>query len=71
MARINILKQIKVSNRWKLVSIPRKDNDNYDGSRYLRADISSNGGNAANAVGPWVDKQPQKYWTLRVERNTI
>jgi integrase len=31
MARINILKRIKVDGRWKMVSIPRrKDNDSYD-----------------------------------------
>jgi len=31
MARVNILKRIKVDGRWKMVSIPRrKDTDNYD-----------------------------------------
>ena len=31
MARVNILKRIKVDGRWKMVSIPRrKDNDSYD-----------------------------------------
>src|SRR5262249_29564547 len=30
MARVNILKQIKVGDQWKLVSIPRKDDDKYD-----------------------------------------
>jgi hypothetical protein len=29
MPRVNILKQIKVDERWKLVSVPRKK-DNYD-----------------------------------------
>ncbi len=30
MARVTILKQIKVDDRWKLVWIPRKDGDKYD-----------------------------------------
>jgi integrase len=31
MARVNILKRIKIDGRWKMVSIPRrKDTDNYD-----------------------------------------
>ena len=30
MARVNILKRIKVDDHWKMVSIPRRKNDNYD-----------------------------------------
>src|SRR5437016_9071324 len=30
MARVNILKRIKVDGHWKMVSIPRRKNDNYD-----------------------------------------
>jgi hypothetical protein len=30
MARINILKRIKIGNEWKSVSVPKKGNDKYD-----------------------------------------
>lgn len=30
MPRVNILKQIKIDDRWKLVSIPRDDDGRYD-----------------------------------------
>src|SRR5436190_7614468 len=30
MACVNILKRIKIDGRWKMVSIPRRQNDNYD-----------------------------------------
>jgi site-specific recombinase XerD len=30
MARVNILKRTKVDGRWKMVSIPRRNNDSYD-----------------------------------------
>jgi hypothetical protein len=30
MARINILKRIKVGDQWKMVSIPKKEDDKYD-----------------------------------------
>ena len=30
MSKVNILKQVKVDGRWKLVSVPRTDKGGYD-----------------------------------------
>ena len=56
MARINILKRIKVGNEWKTVSIPKKGDDKYDWKALIgRLGLQPQADQNLSAQNPLVD----------------
>ena len=61
MARVNILKQVKSGERWRLVAIPRNRKAATIGRRCPRAATSSNGTSAASASAkPAAERRPRR-----------
>jgi hypothetical protein len=50
MARVNIVKKIKVDGVWKLLSLPRNQKGNYDWNALPQGCTSSSGTRAASAA---------------------